>query len=396
MDDIARDVEPLLADAAKRAPDLPELYAARGALLTQQGDYDAALASLRKADALNPNLFRVMLDMGRLQLLAGKPRDALVYFDRAVERDPLNAELRATRCYALSDLARFADAAADCDRARSLNPNSFWARTASGLLEMAQGHAREALAIARLTLRSNGDVVELHLSRSLMFRDLGMWPEARASYESLSSLAGDVTRQKPIYARLGLQTAYGLGGVEAMRRQIRDHGLDKSDDPLIWLTLAEAEMVAGDSKAARGYVDRAMASPRLDPDQVADPRAAREGQSYLLVAAAAEMATGEKARAEQRLRQLGEMLDRMAADGVRTQGMYELRANSAALRGDTRATLDALRTAISLGWRSTAQAGNDPYLREARSDPDIAKLFAEIDARNAADARLVRAEESAG
>jgi hypothetical protein len=181
-----------------------------------------------------------------------------------------------------------------------------------------------------------------------------------------------------------------------MRRQIREHGLDKTSDPRMMFTLADAEMLAGDMAAARAYVDRALASPGIDAGVLADPRVARYGSSYLLVAAAAENATGAEKNAAARLAELSGLLDRMTADGVRTHGMYELRANIAALRGDTGSALDALRTAVSLGWRASWQAGHEPYFRELRRDPKIAALFAELDARNAADARLVLKEDAAG
>lgn len=396
IEDIARDVQPLLDDVASRAPDLPELHAARGALLGDQGKYEAAFASLSRATALAPNNFRAILDLARLQLNAGKPRDALLSYDQAVERDPLNSDLRATRCYVLTDLGRFADAASDCDRARSLDADAFWPRTASALLEQARGRPREALQYARLILRSHGDVAEVHFSRAMQFLQLGMVREARASYESLLSVAGEAARLDPAYARIGLHTAFGLGGTEAMRRQIRDHGLEKSGDPRMMFTLADAQMLAGDMAAARRHVDRALASPGLDADALEDPRRTRHGSSYLLVAAAAEQATGAPESAAAHLEELSRLLDRMAAEGVRTHGMYELRANIAALRGDAGSALDALRTAVSLGWRSTWQAEREPYFRELRRDPGVAALFAEVDGRNATDARLVLEEDSAG
>jgi TolB-like protein/DNA-binding winged helix-turn-helix (wHTH) protein/Flp pilus assembly protein TadD len=395
IDEIARDVEPLLADVGKRAPDLPELHAARGALLGDQGHYAAALTSLQKANQLNPNLFRAILDTGRLQLNAGKPREALLFYDKAVERDPLSAELRATRCFVLSDLGRFADAARDCDRARSLDADSYWARTASSLLEQARGRPRQALGYARLILRSNGDVAEAHFVRALQFMQLGMPREARASYESLMSVAGEAAPLDPEYARIGLQTAFGLGGAEAMRKQVRDQNLDATKDPRLLLALAEAELLAGDAAAARRYLDRALALPGADSELLADPRRARLGASWLLVAAAAEDATGAKSSASARLEELDKLLDRLAADGVRTHGLYELRANMAALRGDASAAREALQKSIGLGWRSTWTAEREPYFQSLRDDPAIAALFAEVDARNAADARLVLSEDSA-
>jgi tetratricopeptide (TPR) repeat protein len=296
----------------------------------------------------------------------------------------------------LSDLGRFADAARDCDRARSLDPDSLWTRTASGLLEQARGRPREALAYSRLVLRSNGDVAEVHFSRALQFMQLGMARQARASYESLLTLAGESAREDPEYARLGLRTAFGVGGAEAMRRQIGEQKLDASKDPRLLLTLADAELLAGDAPAARRYVDRALALPEADNELLADPRRARNGDSWLLIAAAAEDATGARDSAKARLKQLDQLLDRMAADGVRTHGMYELRANMAALRGDAGSARDALRTAVGLGWRATYEAEREPYFRDLRGDPEIAALFAEVDARNAVDARLVQNEDSAG
>jgi TolB-like protein/DNA-binding winged helix-turn-helix (wHTH) protein/Tfp pilus assembly protein PilF len=396
IEDVARDVEPLLAEVAKRAPGLPEVHVVRGALLGNQGEYAAADASLRKALELGPNNFRALQEMGRLQLNAGKPRDALLAYDKAVQQDPMNAHMRATRCFVLADLGRFADAAVDCERANALDPDGFWPRTASALLDQSRGHTRQALQQAQQILRSNGDVAEMHFSRATQFLQLGMIPEARAAYEALLSVAGDAARADPAYARVGLHTAFGLGGEPAMRRQIAEQGLEQTRNPRMLFTLADAEMLAGNMPAARRYVDRALASPDMDAEALADPRAARYGASYLLLAAAAEHATGAGKDAAARLERLSALLDEMAANGVRTHGMFELRANIAALRGDPVAALDALRTAVNLGWRATWQAEREPYLRELQRDPKIAALIEELHARNAADARLIRSDDAAG
>ena len=146
-----------------------------------------------------------------------------------------------------------------------------------------------------------------------------------------------------------------------------------------------AELLAGDARAARALVERALASPDLKTDDLASPWLARGGHSYLLIAAAAKQATGDPAGATAKLTELTALLDRLVAAGMRRHGVYELQAQVAALHGDADAAMLALQRAANQGWRDVWLAEHQPYFASLRKRADFRALVDRIRADNEAE-----------
>jgi hypothetical protein len=147
--------------------------------------------------------------------------------------------------------------------------------------------------------------------------------------------------------------------------------------------VADAALIAGDAPAARAFTDRALQSPDLKPDDLASPWHARTGHSYLLIAAAAEQATGDSKAAMQKLAQLSTLLERLTAAGMRRYGIYELQTQIAALRGDPQAAMVALQRAADQGWRQVWLAEHGPNFAPLRSRADFRNLLDRIRRENA-------------
>ena len=82
------------------------------------------------------------------------------------------------------------------------------------------------------------------------------------------------------------------------------------------------------------------------------------------------------------LRQSTTVLDRLLADGVERYGVYWLRAQVLALRGDADGAMLALRHAADLGWRDSLEAAHDPALNSLQSRNDFHSLIARIGNEN--------------
>jgi TolB-like protein len=392
--DVARDARPLLEQAAQQAPRLADLYVVRGALENEMFQREAALRDLEHAESLNPNSRESASELGFYYLVNGQPREALRYYGRAAELDPLDYNLAAQRCTVLADLGQYDGAAAACYRSRSLNPRSFWPYMVSSDLEEARGRLVEALHWNDAALGRSADAQEVYTQRVSLLFSLGLTEQARASYDAAMVAAGN-TNASFAFIWAGLVTAYAGGGLEALHARIASQHLADASDPEVLFELASVELLAGEPKAARAFADRALDAPELKPDVLASPWLARVGQSYLLIAAAAHQATGDASGAAQHLAALTALLDRLTAAGMRRHGVYALQAQVAALRGDADGAMRALQRAADQGWRDVWLAEHEPYLASLRPRADFRALLKRLRAENEANIRTLTPEAAA-
>jgi TolB-like protein/Flp pilus assembly protein TadD len=114
--------------AARRAialnPALPEAYVALGVTLTQHDhDWAGARDAFSKALALDPGNASALGALGHLSAAAGRPSDAVAYFRRAVQADPLNLMERKYLGRALTYARASAEGAAEVRAAMAVNPS---------------------------------------------------------------------------------------------------------------------------------------------------------------------------------------------------------------------------------------------------------------------------------
>jgi tetratricopeptide (TPR) repeat protein len=372
--DVARKVEPLLATAMRLNPALPELYMARGGLRGDQGRYDEALADLSHAIALNPSDSLSISEMGYVFSTNGRPRDALASYDAAVELDPLGFNLHARRCIALTDMARFAEADLACTHARALGGSAFWASVATTWLEWARGRIDEALKWNSLALQASPDVLDLYDDRVSLLLTLGRAAEARETLLHAHSAIGNNER---IAARLA-QVSYYEGGDAALRAQLRATSLDASTSANTWFYLARLKLTLGDATGAKELLDKALAASSPSQDTLdLQPWAwyERQGESNDLIFAMAQLQMGERLPAVQRLDALLMRLEHLRQGGVERYGLYTLRGEALALRGDLDGSMTALNRAAALGWRAATEAQHDPAFTALQSRNDFRQLM---------------------
>jgi transcriptional activator of cad operon len=373
--EVADQVEPLLATAARLDPLLPEVFRARGALRSDQGRNDDALRDLQHAIELNPNDGPALTEMGYLYIYNARPREALASYSAAVSLDPLNFNLHARRCIALTDMARLDEADRECAHARALAPDVSWAYVASSWLDWERGHIDDALKWNALALKLSPNELDLYKDRNLLLLTLGLNSAARATLEQARTAANDADS---IAVRLA-QVSYYEGGASALRAQIDATDIAASTHADTLMLAAHLELLLNDAPTAKRMLDRALAAPDLDPSTLDHPWRERQGESSELTMAIVELQTGDRAAAGQRLDALGRSIDRMMADGVERYGAYKLRAEVLALRGDADGAMQALRHAADLGWRGSIEAVHDPAFAALRSRADFRSLIERID-----------------
>ena len=396
IEKLAPEIEPLLADVAKTAPGLVELYVVRGEFELDLRHRDAALRDLHHALELSPNADDAADALGYYYLTAAQPREALKYITVAAGLDPRNYAKHAYRCLALADLAQFEQAESACATARLLAPDSAWAHSVSGQLEAARGHIEEALRWNAMALERGADIAEINAERAGWLAQLGMLSEAGQAYERSLAANPEATRRNRGVVSAGAMAAIAAGGAGGLDTFLKSNNLLQSDDPRMLLELTNARLLVDDGSGARALVDRALASPLLAAEDLNSPYSARVGYSYLLTVAAALRKTGDEPGARRRLDELSAELDQLAAAGVQTNGLYLLEAQLAAMREQPDQAMRALERAVSLAWSEPWLAERQAFFESIRSRQDFQALLAAARARNAAAAARLRAKLSAG
>jgi len=390
IEELAPEIEQLLAEVAKAAPQLVDLYVVRGGFETEMRRSDAALADLKRALSMSPKSFEAASALGFYHFTAGAPRDALTYFTMASALQPREFSMHAYRCYALTDLAQYAAADADCDRARVLEPESGLVYYVLSSTQAERGRLEDAARWNQLALERGDRPTRNKADRAEWLLALGLPADAGAVYESAFAADPTGVRRNAALMYVGAASAADAGGAKGLESFIRDKGLTGDLDPMQLFQLANAALIAGEKQQGRSYVDRALDSPKLSPEELASGWRARTGRSYLLVSAGALQATGDAAAADRRLGELDALLARVGAAGVQTAGYFELRAELAAMRGQGDAAVAELRRAVEAGWCSAWTAEHEPYFDSVKGRDDFRELLAAVRARNAATAAKLR------
>lgn len=376
--DITKATEPLLAKAAESEPDLSELYAVRAALRDEQGRTDEALSDLNRAVALNPSDSWAFAELGRLYTVQGQPRSALQNLMRALALDPLDYVLHARQCLALQDLARFAQATAACERARSLQGRGYWATVVSEWLAWSQGDLVQAMAWSGQALKDDPQSIGAYERRADLMLTLGMPAEARALYEQARAVTHDDEA-----VNIGLsRVAFYVGGADELRVYLAATKLEQSEHSRALVEAAYFHLLLGEAALARQLLARAMQAPDFDAARFNGAWFARWGRSDQLILATAELRAGEEGAATQHLQQISALLDRLIGAGEERSGVYALRAQVLALSGNGAGAMQALNRAVDLGWRSSWWAEHEPYLASVWPRSDFRALMSRVDASN--------------
>jgi tetratricopeptide (TPR) repeat protein len=391
VESLSSQIEPLLANAAKLAPELVDLYVVRGSYFVELRQRESALRDLGHALELSPNSRGAAGALGFYHLTNGEPRDALTYYETASALDPRDFGMHAYRCMALADLAQFGAAKAACETARAIEPESPWGYDITSQMEAGRGHLEEALRWSDAALTRGGDIAAVQGDRARWLVRLGLVADAGRVFNEALAVNAQRTRRNPALVSAGALAAISAGGVRGYSDFLRDQGLRDADSWALLFELANAALVAGDAKLAREFTDRALASKDIRNEDVASPWQARTGRSYLLIIAQTLRLTGDVAGADRRLAELDKLLLRLRTSGLETAGQHELEAQLAAMRGQGDVAMGAMQRAVRAGWSSIWLAEHEPYLAPLRQRADFRTLIENVGRANDAMAARLRA-----
>jgi TolB-like protein/DNA-binding winged helix-turn-helix (wHTH) protein len=390
IESLAPEFEPLLAEAAASSTEIVDLYVVRGRIRVQQRRRDEALSDLRHALEMSPNSRAAAAALGYYHLTNGEPRDALTYYTIASGLDPRAFDLHAYRCTALTQLAQFEAAESACERGRALKPESPIPYSVSSDLAAARGNLAEALKWNAAALKHGDDIAAIYNMRASWLLSLGLLSDAADVYQRARLANPGAAAENAGLMAIGSAAAIDRAGARGLQEFIEASGVEQSQDWSLLFEIANAALMVRNTDLANRYVERALASPLLQPEDLGSPFHLGYGRSYLQIAAAALRARGDAAGAERRLEELAALLDRQVANGMQTCGLYEIRAQLAAMRGQPDVAVAELRRAVQLGWSDVWLAEHQPYFESLRDREDYRGLLATVRARNAATAASIR------
>jgi TolB-like protein/DNA-binding winged helix-turn-helix (wHTH) protein len=378
VEQISAIAEPLLDTAQHLDPRLSEVYAVRGALRQDQLHYEEALADLKRSVELNRNDSLAYGQMGRLLLSMVRPREALEALDRAVTLDPLDFTLHARRCVALMDMANYVPANEACTRARALQGDANFASMVTYWLEWSQGHTVDSLSWIEETQKRLPATFFLYERRADLLLTLGLSASAKRAMEQARLATGQDSA-----VSLGLGgIAYFDGGVEGLRAHLATLDTTALTGATELIQLASEYSLAEMPADAQRALARARNASDYSDTAINDPWVARWGSSPELEIAMCEWQGGMHESAQEHVQKVLSLLDEAIANGEQRWGIYILKAEALALRGDTRGSMQALERAVDLGWRRSWWADHSPYFAAMRSRTDFRAQIARVDAIN--------------
>lgn len=159
-----RDTEQLARAAVEAYPDNARLHAILGRIEKDEGDWDAALAHLRKAVELYPEYLNqgvaLNTNLGIALIQKGSVSAGVRAIERAAQIEPGWSQVHYNLGFAYKTQGRYREAEAAYQRAVSLNESDPRAYTGLGFLYVETGRYRDGLAAAELALERDADYIE--------------------------------------------------------------------------------------------------------------------------------------------------------------------------------------------------------------------------------------------
>jgi serine/threonine-protein kinase len=134
--------------AIRLAPDFADGYAVRGWMRANfEWDWEGAHSDLRRARSLDPGDSVTRARYGQLLGSEGRLPEAIAEIGKATQANPLGSGAWGNLGYYKMSNGDYAGARQALQRALAINPDSSYARLNSGMVELLDGHAKQALDI---------------------------------------------------------------------------------------------------------------------------------------------------------------------------------------------------------------------------------------------------------
>jgi len=196
------DAAALFATYTDQHPNNPWGHYMLGLSSWKAGDLDRAETALVRANGLDPKHVKTLINLARVNLDQGKPKDALGRVTAALELDSASSE-----GYRLLGRVRGAlnepnEAIAAYRAALLLEPKDVWSMNNMGLLMIQQGKNEEALGPLALAIQLDSTVAVFQNNLGIALEHTGRFTLATQAYKSALAVDGGYTKAKLSLARV--------------------------------------------------------------------------------------------------------------------------------------------------------------------------------------------------
>jgi TolB-like protein/Tfp pilus assembly protein PilF len=327
-----------------------------------------AIAALRKALALNPNLMNASNWLHNSLMALGRPGEARGVVMNMVERDPLYRPGIRNAVNNFTMFGQYEEALALIERVRPLIPNDAAIQSSFAAIHAEQGQVARALQEVEQAIALQPSNSVTRLTRSFLWMASQQWERVAAEGEAWT----------PIFALtyLGRNEEASLLAFERA---------DKRADVGSLLNFLN---IAGRSQEAVDFIEQRW--PDLDALERDYPSYGGFGHFMMLDVALAYSRSGEQARFTDAMTRVRRVGDSLQAQGIDNPAFFMVEAGYHAMAGDLEAGLDWLERAVSRGMITTPRMVLEwPTLEPLEGDPRFEALQSRmIDHLNAERAAL--------
>lgn len=229
-----------------------------GLLLGSEKQYGLAALELEKANALRPETFEILFNLGQVYLRANERAKAELVLNRALKLKPQSAETMYLLAQALSEESRPLDALELLARARKLAPNNPDILFLMARISMTQNYYEDAIPLLQSGIKMAPRRADLHAALGQSYFLSGKTDKAIEEFKQLVAL----DRSARSYAFLGL--AYRRLGRFQEARASFEEGLrqDPQNAPCLF-NLGMIDELQGDTASAKRKFEQTL---RFNPD----------------------------------------------------------------------------------------------------------------------------------
>ena len=178
-------------------PDNAEEHRKKGALLTQQGNYDAALAEFRLALRLVPDLDRAHLGIGAALQGKGDLDGAIAEYHALLQRHPNDPDTHDNLGSALQQKGDVTAAIGEYRMALQFRPNDALTHFNLGTAFSMKDQVDEAIGEYRTAIRLNPDLVQAYFNLGSLLKDKDQTREAVEVFREYVRRAPNTPVNKP-------------------------------------------------------------------------------------------------------------------------------------------------------------------------------------------------------
>ena len=178
-----RDELSIWSDTVAKGPNDVRPHCCLGNALRKAGRIREALIHYERALQLNPNYFDAHVNLGALLAGEGRVSEAMTHYGQALLLKPHSAEAHDDLGNAFLQTGQLAEAKEQYEEALRLKPNSAEAHHNLGLALFQLGKPAEAKAQYEEALRLRPQFPEAHFNLATALSQSGQWSEAKVQFE---------------------------------------------------------------------------------------------------------------------------------------------------------------------------------------------------------------------